>query len=214
MTALVLPAESHPPGADRDVARVGAGDEASRPHRRAWWAAVLVPVLVAVVGAVLASGTVRDDGPSVIAVRSDAPVFDTLVDLVAASDAVVLAEVTGARPGPVVGAPGGAVRTTLFTLHVVDVAHGSAVEVVELVEPTALADGTPVTVDGVAPPEVGTRGVFFLVAAGPGRAVSVGSQARYVVDGDSLVAADPDDPLAARLAAGGGPALVAAIRAG
>ncbi len=70
-------------------------------------------------------------------------------------------------------------------------------------EPAALADGTPVVVDGVQPLDVGDEAMWFLVAGDaetmPYFAV-VNRQGRYTVAGETLRPAS-DDPLSRRLAA-------------
>ena len=177
-------------------------------------AAIVVPLVIAVVGAVWSTGGMGSTAEPAQVIASDAPHYRQLDELVRASDAVVLAEVVGARPGRALGGPGGGIVTQLFELRVVEVVAGSALETVVLEEVVALGDGTSVAVDGVVAPQVGERGVFFLVAGDAnGYAALVGPQGRYLVDGDGLVASAPDDALASTLAAAGGPELVAAVRA-
>jgi hypothetical protein len=129
---------------------------------------------------------------------------------------VVLAEVVSLGKGRVITAErqtDAGVRTRLVELRTVKTIVGAQSPRVLLEEEAALLDCTPVVVDGVQPARVGDRGVFFLVAgrtdAAPYHAL-VGPQGRFLVHGERLVPAVADR-LTTRLAAGGGPRLVAAI---
>ena len=151
-------------------------------------------------------------------VSSDAPRFDTVEEMVAASDAVVLAEVVSEADGRTITDPADpdeGVRTRLLELEVVEVLSGAVPRPLVLEEEATLLDGTPVEVDGVAPAAPGDRGVFFLVAGGsetdPHHAL-VGPQGRFLVDGDDLVAST-SSPLGDTWVAAGGPALADAVRA-
>lgn len=161
-------------------------------------------------------------GPPVSAapvdIASTAPRAVTLAELVTASDVVVLAEVIGDAPGRTITDPAQptvGVQTRLVTLRVVEVVVGHATlasaQDVIMEQESTLLDGTPVRIDGIAPLEVGSRGIFFLVGPDPYFSL-VGPQGSYLVDGNDLVASS-DDPLAQRLAADGGPALVDAVQA-
>lgn len=182
-----------------------------------------LPVLVAVgasFGPALADAVLRNEQePAPVAVSSDdvAP-FTTVADLVAASDAVVLAEVLETVEGRVLtdpAAPDAGVRTRLADLRVVEVLAGAAPQRLVLEEVATLLDGTPVRVDGASAVAAGERGVFFLVA---GRTESaphwgvVGAQGRYLVRGDTLESG-ASDPLSGAIVEAGGPALVDAVAA-
>jgi hypothetical protein len=187
-------------------------------------AALAIPIVIAVAVTIVFLG--RDDSSNdetraqrreskVIA--SNAPRFTALDGLVAASDAIVLAEATAATDGRTItdpATPDAGVRTRLVELRVVETLAGTPARPLVIEEEAALLDGTPIVVDGVQPMQVGDRGVFFLVAGGTEAAphyALVGPQGRYLVEGDALVPA-VDDPLASTLAAGGGPALVDRVR--
>lgn len=146
------------------------------------------------------------DGPPVV-VSSDAPRHPSLDALVAASDLVLQAEVEATAPGRTFGEPGGgAIVSRLVTLRIDEVLVGGAplgdppTLVVE--EEGWLEDGRPLAVDGLAPSEVGDQGFWFLVRVGdPEMPVHmvVNAGGRYLVAGATLVGADNDDPLIARI---------------
>lgn len=171
----------------------------------AWWPTLAPPRAVT--------------GGEPVAVSSDSSIaFASVGDLVAASDAVVLAEVIDIADGRTLTdpmSPDAGVRTSLAALQVVEVLAGVAPDRLVLEEAAMLLDGTPVVVDGASVVEAGDRGVFFLVAgrseAAPHWAV-VGPPGRYLVRGDTLEAASPS-PLASAIASAGGPALVDAVGA-
>lgn len=144
--------------------------------------------------------------------------FRTVGDLVAASEAVVLAEVVDTASGRTLtdpGSPEAGIRTRLAELRVVEVLAGAAPDRLVLEEAATLVDGTPVVVGGASPVVVGDRGVFFLVAgrseAAPHWAIA-GPPGRYLVRGDMLEAAS-EDPLSRSVESAGGPALVDAVEA-
>lgn len=169
---------------------------------------VLVP---AVLVALVAWPTDEPVGP--VAIRSDGAVFDTVDELVAAADLVVLAEVVDAGPGRTVGTGDDGIVTRFVELQVVEAVVGEASGVVVLEEPATLLDGTPIVVDDVAPTEVGRRGVFFLVRDDTATFTAlVGEQGRFlVVDGADELEPSGDDALSRAVAGDGGPALLAAV---
>jgi hypothetical protein len=186
--------------------------------KRRWWelAALAVPLLVAAgwLGVLAFAG--GDDTRDPVAIDATGPTYAALEELVAASDVVVVAEVTGIAEGrtltdPVDPAAG--IRTRLVTVEVVRALVGSPPPVLIVEEEAELLDGTPIVVNGVEPSRRGDRGVYFLVASpdpdAPYHAL-VNEQGRYLVDGTRLRPAG-DDPLSAALAAMGPDALVAAI---
>lgn len=153
-----------------------------------------------------------------IEISSDVPApFATVDELVASSDAVVLAEVLDSVDGRTVTdptAPEVGIRTRLAELRVVQILAGDVPNRLVLEEVASLTDGTPVAVDGASPVVVGDRGVFFLVAGGSEQAphwALVGSQGRFLVRGEALEAAG-DDPLSVAIEAGGGPVLTDVVR--
>lgn len=189
-----------------------------RPSNRRWLeaAALAVPLLVgaAWLGFLATSGD--DDEPAPIAVQAAGPTFTTLRDLVAASDLVVVAEVTGLADGRTLtdpADPDAGIRTRLVTVEVSRVLEGDAPPVLVIEEEAALLDGTPIVVNDVPPSRRGDRGVYFLVAGNRADApyhALVNEQGRYLVEGASLRPAS-DDPLSLSLAQLGMEGLVRAI---
>lgn len=205
------------------------------PRRPRRWVAPLVAVVVAgVLAAVLlaggSDGGPPDDGgadgaaggsggsastttvaPDPVAIESDAPMYATLEELLAASDLVVRARVTGTERGRVFGDPedqgGDAIESRLVAVEVTDVLSGAAPPDVFYIEEEGwLLDGAPLVVDGLSPSAEGDDAIWFLVdptdaADEASPFVTVNAQGRYVVDGDALVGAEGDDPLVAELAA-------------
>lgn len=177
----------------------------STVHRAGWrrWLGVLA--VVALVAGVAAAVAGRDDGAVTIDVVG-APA-DDLATLVGDADLVVVGRVVATSPGRVVSGPTDptrAVRTRLAQLVVDEVTVGPPVTRVVLEEVAALADGTPATIEGLAPSRVGDAGLYLLVRGEGGRAGLACPQGRYLLDRkdpDRLVAPLPGDLLAARLAA-------------
>jgi hypothetical protein len=168
-----------------------------------------VPLAIGAVAVVAALGA-GDDGGDRVELDSSAPDFATIDELVAASDLVVVAEVSDVADGRQLSAPAdpsAAVVTRLLVLDVSDVlaGDGAAGSDVIVEEPAALADGTEVVVDGVAPLDLGDEAVWFL-DAGDGEAMPyyalVNRQGRYTISGDALQPA-ADDPLSRELASAG-----------
>ena len=114
-----------------------------------------------------------------------------------------VADITDGRQITAPADPDAAVVTRLLVLDVSAALAGSSSGDVLVEEPAALADGTPVVVDGVEPLAVGDEAIWFLVGGDaetmPYFAV-VNRQGRYTVAGESLQPAS-DDPLSRRLAA-------------
>lgn len=178
---------------------------------------VPLAVAVAAVGAGVGVAVARrpeQKAPPPVALRSEGPTFRTLAELVDASAVVVLAEVASVSDGRTFAAPsGGAVRSRMLRLDIGSVLAGPDPGATLAVEEVAeLADGTPVTVDGLAPADDGDQGFWFL-AASADRSVpylaAVGPQGRYLrrseePGDDRLVGAAGDDPLVRGVAAAGG----------
>jgi hypothetical protein len=175
--------------------------------------AVAVAAVSAGVGVAVARRP-EQKAPPPVALRSEGRTFRTLPELVDASVVVVLAEVTSVSEGRTFAAPsGGAVRSRVLRLDVGSVLAGpdpgASLAVEEVAE---LVDGTPVTVDGLAPAEEGDQGFWFL--SGPSdRSVpylaAVGPQGRYLrrseePGDDRLVGAAGDDPLVRAVVGAGG----------
>ena len=180
-------------------------------HRAPTWAPVLVLAALAAVVAWWVWPDGEDAPPSSgqgaapVDIASSGPAFTTVDELAAASDLVVVATVARVDDGRVLTDPTDpdtGIRTSLLRLDVEDTLAGTAPATVVVEHEAALLDGTPITVDGVAPPRSGQRSVLFLVASGdpgvPYHAV-VGPQGRYDLRGDDLVAVVAD-PLAEEVA--------------
>jgi hypothetical protein len=194
--------------------------------------AVVLTVMSAGLAALIYDETAPEPRPrqldAVDVTSSTRHAFASLEDLVAVSDLVVSAEVIAAEPGRVFAGNGsepsatnGAVRSRVLTLHVDGVLHqalGGAApspDAILLVEEEGwLLDDSPITVDGVAPSEVGDSGIWFLIATAdpelPGFVV-VNSQGRYLSIGERVDGGDRSDPLVRELEALGPLGLVNAI---
>lgn len=179
--------------------------------------ALAVPLLVGAgwLGVLVVSSD-GDDTPDPIAVEASGPTFATLAEMVAASDLVVVAEVTGIADGRTITDPAdptAGIRTRFVSVEVTRALVGDAPAVLVIEEEAELLDGTPVVVNGVEPSRRADRGIYFLVAgddpAAPYHAL-VNEQGRYLVEGAGLRPA-ADDALSTELAAMGLDALVAAI---
>jgi len=178
-----------------------------------WAPAVAIVVVAGVAGVLRLSG---DDEPDPEAVQSSAAVFETLDDLVAASDLVVVGTITDVADGRTItspGDPGAGIRTRLVELDVTDALHGDAPDPLVVEEANAFADGAPIVLDGMTELHDGDTAIWFLVAGGsdamPYYAV-VNSQGRFQIMGDSLTASG-DDALSLELVALGPDGLAAAI---
>jgi hypothetical protein len=178
--------------------------------------ALAVPLLVGAgwLGVLAASG--GDGEPDPVAIEAAGPTFASLAELVAASDLVVVAEVTGIAEGRTItdpSDPAAGIRTRLVTVEVVRPVVGSPPPVLVIEEEAELLDGTPIVVNGVEPSSRADRGVYFLVAGGDPDApyhALVNEQGRYLIDGSGLRPSG-SDPLSTSLASMGLDALVAAI---
>ena len=133
-------------------------DNGVMPSRRTIAVAVGLPVIAAVA---VALTSMRGDGePAAVELPSEGPVFESFDELVAASDAVVVATVAGVSPGRVSTAPGetdAGIRTRLVELSVERTLTGQPPTPLVVEEPAELLDGTPVVFDGMAPLGAGAR---------------------------------------------------------
>lgn len=147
--------------------------EGQRPTARRVNIAFALVAVAAIVGAAVWQRRGSDDPGEPAAVAVDATStyqFATLDDMVAASDAVVVAEVVATERGRLVGDPaGGGLVSRIVTLRVdrvvLDRGAGTAAAIgssVIVEEEGWLPDGAPVIVNGVAASEVGDVGVWFL----------------------------------------------------
>ena len=183
-------------------------------RRRRVLAGAMLLVVVAV--AAVAFIITRERRPVGIAV-TDPPASD-LAGLLDRADLVVVGHVVAVTEGRVLSDdvdPTSAIRTQLAQLEINEVTIGAASDRLVLEEVAALADGTPATVEGVRPSQVGDAGLYFLVRdAEEGRVALTGPQGRYLLDPDDpdrLVPPLSGDRLATRLAALGPRGLRAAV---
>ena len=180
-----------------------AGEQARRSGSIRWWSIVPV-VAVLVVGAGAAAWWLRDDGaPEPVAITATGPVAATLEELVAMSDVVVEAVVVSVDDGRSISDPAdptAGIRTRLAELDVAVVYAGDAGAGAPLIveQESALLDGTPVVVNGLAPLAPGDSGFFFLVAGDgdefPYHAL-VGDQGWIPVVADTVRSRVDDDPI-------------------
>jgi len=185
-------------------------------RRLSRWAPAAAIVLVAVVvGLVQLVGD--DDRPEAMAVESSADLFDSLDDLVAASDFVLVATITDIADGRTITSsdnPAAGIHSRLVELDVNEVLHGDAPDRVVVEEADAFADGTPIAVDGMNELHNGDAAVWFLVAGGSDAMpyyATVNGQGRIRIVGDSLDASG-DDPLSQEVASWSPQELTAAVR--
>jgi hypothetical protein len=142
-------------------------------------------------------------GPEAVEVEATSQYsFASVGAMAASSDVVIVGTVVSVADGRVLGDPGGAaVRTQLAVVEVERTLVGPDLASVVVEEEAELADGRPITVNGVAPAGVGDRALWFLQAV-PGDSrtfIVINSQGRFT-DADGHVAAgDVDDPLVAAL---------------
>jgi hypothetical protein len=153
------------------------------------WLFSLVPLLIGVVVFVVLFAR-DDDGDPITQIHSDAPVYQSLGGLVAASDLIVVAEATSEGPGRAISSPSdpdAAFTTHLVQLQVIEALRGQPDGTLTMEEVTSLADGTPVEVDGQPVTRPGQRVLLFLVTGDPYVAI-VNGQGRYeVTDADQVV---------------------------
>jgi hypothetical protein len=131
----------------------------------------VVPALVVIAVVAVATGWwLRDDGSAEpVAISATGPVAASLDDLVAMSDVVVEARVVAVDEGRSITDPAdptAGIRTQLAELELAVVYAGDAVAGESLVveQESALIDGTPVVVNGLAPLGIDDTGFFFLVS--------------------------------------------------
>lgn len=133
--------------------------------------AVLLPVVPVLLVAGYLGWTVLDDGDdepdaAVVDVHSSGPEYASAEALATASDRVVEGEVVAVEPGRAITDPADpdvGFVTQLVTVAVSHVVKGPPSSTVVVEQEATLLDGTPITVDGVQPLEVGDRGLFNLV---------------------------------------------------
>ncbi len=175
-------------------------------NRRQWLIALgfVVALTAAFVGGVVFS----DDSavapatylPTPLAVEATSVYqFASLAEMVAASDAIIVGTVTAAEVGRPIGDPAtGAIISRLVTIGVESALSGTDASAVIIEEEGALADGTPIVVNGVDPTMVGDRGIWFLDRLDDAEVptwLTINSQGRFLIDGSALRGGDQRDAL-------------------
>ena len=179
---------------------------------------VFVGVVAVAVGVVLAT---RDDPsePTTVDVEATSIYqFSSLDEMVAASDAIVVGRVTATERGRLIGDPAdGGVISRLVTISVTEVLAGDTARTVIVEEEGWLTDGTPITVNGVAPSEAGDEGLWFLDSTDDAELPSylvINSQGRFLVaGGEALRGGDQRDALVQQLQRQSLTELISATRA-
>jgi hypothetical protein len=166
---------------------------------------IWLPVVLCVVaGGVAAAVLARQTDPTPVRAPLDVQAqsifaFTTIGEMTAASDLVVVGSVAAVAEGRLIGSPGGtSVRSQFTTITVQRVLAGVAPAAVVIEEEAALADGTPITVNGVAPSEVGDRAVWFLDQLEGEESpvyLVINSQGRVLDEGGRAVGGDQRDAL-------------------
>jgi hypothetical protein len=171
-----------------------------RPSLGIW-----LPVVVCLAaGGVAAALLARESEPAIVRAPIDVQAqsvfaFATIGEMTLASDLVVVGSVATISDGRLVGSPdGAAVRSQFTTVAVEQVLAGVAPAAVVIEEEAALADGTPITINGVAPSEVGDRAVWFLDQLEGEESpvyLVINSQGRVIDEGGRAVGGDQRDAL-------------------
>ena len=107
------------------------------------------------------------------------PIFDSADALAEASDLVIVGTVIAAGPGRSISDPAdptAGIQTTVFEVMIDELVRGETVngetvhgetvqaDALTIEHETGLIDGTPITINGTAPPAIGDQAVFFLIA--------------------------------------------------
>ncbi len=160
--------------------------------RQAAWLALPV-VIAALVG--LARWTSSETEPTALDLTSSGPSYATVEEMAGASDLVVIATIVAAEQGRSIGDPtnpDAGITTTLYRLDVEQLLAGQASRGIIVEHESALADGTPISINGTSAPTVGHRVLLFLIAgqseAFPHHAI-INEQGRYEIGGQRIVAA-------------------------
>lgn len=186
-----------------------ADDRQTFGRRLAGFMVLLAPILIVV--AVLLLRGPSGTGTAPVDVSATGPRFDSIEDLVAASDVVVMATVVETSAGRIITDPTdlrSGIQTTIFTLEVAESMGLDTPATITVEYETALADGTPITVDGILPPTLGERGLYFLIgrrsAEFPHHTI-INDQGRYPFDEDGSLLALNDDPVVTLITLGDWP---------
>ncbi|MGI9611502.1 MAG: hypothetical protein ACR2QO_01245 [Acidimicrobiales bacterium] len=157
---------------------------------------LVLPLLLA--GAIVWLSMSDRESPTVD-VEAIGPEFTSIEELAEASQLIVTGTIVDATPGRVLTDPNNpdvGIRTTIFTLDVAESTADDAGDTITIEYETSLLDGTPTTIDGIAPPVTGETGLYFLIAGPsddyPHHAI-VNHQGRYLLQDDrTLTALSPD----------------------
>ncbi len=159
------------------------------------WACIGLPLVIA---ALVLWLRWPDSGTDPVNITASGPVFTRLDDLVAASDLVVIGTIASTATGRIITNPTDptvGIRTTLYTLSVETVLTGQTTNTLIIEHETALLDGTPITINGTAPPSRGERGLYFLVAGSDTEFANyaiISAQGRYRINGNVLSSTGTD----------------------
>lgn len=127
----------------------------------------MVLIVVGVAGYGVYQLTSDDDGaPDPVDIVASEPEYTSVEALSDASDRVVDGFVLALEPGRSVTNPDDptvGVRTQLVTVKVERTIKGAAADTIVIEQEATLLDGTPITVNGVAPLVPADRGRFYLV---------------------------------------------------
>ena len=147
-----------------------ASDEAGSSVRRRVLTALPIVLVAAIIAFVVVTiGTDEDAAaPTLDAIdlQAQGPVFASLDELIAASDVIVEGGIVAVDDGRAVtdpSDPAAGFTTALFQLDVIESFRGGDVDSLIVEQEAALLDGTPITVNGLAPNQVGDTGFWFLV---------------------------------------------------
>jgi hypothetical protein len=172
-------------------------------HRILRWTPVVVVLAVVPITMISYLGDRDSDAPEPIDVQATGTRFETLDELKAAADLVIEGHVVGVEDGRTISDPtdpDAGIRTRLAQINVDLAADASSAtpRTVVVEQEATLLDGTPITVNGVAPLDVGERAVLLLVRGADDQfpyTTPISEQAVFYVVDDEVVAADPEGPI-------------------
>jgi hypothetical protein len=172
-------------------------------HRLARWAPLLILVVVALFTLVR-----REPAPpDPVDIRAESIRYEAIADLVAASDVIIEGTVVAVGEGRAITDPENprsGIRTQLAEVEVQRSASadGDAPALVIVEQEARLLDGAPITVNGVAPLELGHHVVLLLISGDSEEfpyTTPVNEQGVFqVIDGE-VTAADPTGTIGANL---------------
>lgn len=172
------------------------------------WTSGLLLALPLVVAAAILWIRWPDAGPDPIDITASGPVYESVDELVAASDLIITGQITSSAPGRVITDPSdptAGIRTTVFTIEVGETLRGDPTTAVTIEYETALLDRTPITINGVTAPANNERGLYFLISGSgqdfPHYAIA-NHQGRFIIDEEQVLkSTGQTDSLSARISA-------------